>query len=343
MKNATIYDVAHDCGVSPSTVSRVVNQSLIVSSATRDRVIASMERLRYSAKREASLPERINNGFIIINLPTLNNPFYDEIMHGVTSAANRYGCTALLISERLTPSTIPKIKNIVKRLRAVGLITLSLGDPSTMLTLNTIVPLVQCCECDETLDIPSVTIDDASATLSAVEYLLSFDKRRIAFINGPIDTKYARERLRGYRDALDKHLIEFQPSLVTSLPEINYSLAVSAISQMLSHNNAVVPDALFASSDVFAIAAIRAAHLNNLRIPADLMVIGFDNIDLTSACIPSITTVNQPRTELGFVACDLLINHLRHPNAPIKHMTLATEMILRESTSIKASVPILHI
>ena len=179
---------------------------------------------------------------------------------------------------------------------------------------------------------PYVSIDDLSAGRSVVEYLLSLGRRRIAFISGPIRYKYARQRLEGYHDALQAAGFEVDPHLIVQLPEVSYDLAISGAMQLL--NTAEPPDAFYTTSDVYATAAIRAAYLAGARVPQDVMVTGFDNIEFSSMAIPSITTVNQPKMQLGFMACELLLEKISYPATPNKKVMLDTELIIRESTSI---------
>lgn len=331
-KKSTIYDIAKLCEVSPATVSRVLNQPTLVSEETKSKVYTAMQQLEYSIKSSVSIDtSQLKDQLIIANIPQLGNPFYGEVVDGIKAAADRYNCDVLISSQKMTSASLHSLKAIVKSLHPIGMITTTINDPKLVLQINSILPVVQCCECCENVAVSSVSINDVAAAYSAIDYLYSLGKRRIAFINGPLDYKCDRDRYTGYKNALIAHNIEVIPSLITSLPDVNYSIAVSAASQMFSQENGILPDAIFASSDVYAIAAVRAAHLHNLSIPKDVAIIGFDNIDVSSISVPAITTVNQPRLQLGFSACELLFERIMHPEYPVKHMTLEAEMIVRES------------
>lgn len=114
------------------------------------------------------------------------------------------------------------------------------------------------------------------------------------------------------------------------LPDINYDMAFSAASQILSSREK--PDAFFTSSDIQAAAAIRASSKFGLSVPNDISVIGFDNIDLSSIMMPAITTINQPKFQIGFAAGELLHENIMTPGLSSKFLTLDTELIIREST-----------
>ena len=182
------------------------------------------------------------------------------------------------------------------------------------------------------MEIPYVSIDDIAATRTIMEYLLSLGRRRIAFINGPIRYKYARHRLQGYINSLDKAGISQESRLIIQLPEINFNMAVSAVTQLLGGEN--LPDAFFCASDVYAAAVIKACTRMGLNVPRDIMVVGFDNVEIASMLNPTITTVNQPRYQLGLSSCNLLIELINNPKSIIRSILLETELIVRESTSL---------
>jgi LacI family repressor for deo operon, udp, cdd, tsx, nupC, and nupG len=112
--------------------------------------------------------------------------------------------------------------------------------------------------------------------------------------------------------------------------DVNFTLALGAAERLLG--TATPPDAVFAVSDVYAAAVEKAAKRKGLRVPADLAVVGFDNIEVSLMCDPSITTVNQPSYEIGAFACDMLLERIRAPETPPRHLVLNTELIVREST-----------
>ena len=113
------------------------------------------------------------------------------------------------------------------------------------------------------------------------------------------------------------------------MPEVDYDLAVSVISQILKSENR--PDAILAISDVYAAAAVKAAKSAGLEIKKDLVVVGFGNIDISRMCIPPITTINQPKYEIGCNACELLIKTIKNPFMKHKNILLDTELIIRET------------
>lgn len=326
---ATVAEIAKAAGVSPATVSRVLNHKGIVKGNTYERVVAALHEMGYPFQEENR--DAASGGLIILNIPSLDNPFYSEIVDGAKTSASRHGYHLLINEEHINRGTLPRIIELLHKTRAVGLITLNHISTETLSKLSDIITLVQCCEYDAGVDLPYVSIDDLSAGRSVVEYLLSLGRKRIAFISGPTRYKYSRQRLQGYCDALKASRFEVDPHLIVQLPEISYDLAISCAMQLL--NSSEPPDAFFTTSDVYATAAIRAAYLAGKRVPQDVMVTGFDNIEFSSMAIPSITTVSQPKTQLGFMACELLLEKIACPTTPNKKVMLETELIIRESTS----------
>lgn len=327
--NATVAQIAKAAGVSPATVSRVLNHKGIVKGDTYERVVAALRTLGYPFHEEGGAPE--TGGLIILNIPSFDNPFYSEIVAGAKTSATRHGYHLLINEEHINRSTLPRLVKLLRKTRAAGLIVLNHVPTDILRKLGDMIPLVQCCEYDAELDLPYVSIDDLGASKGAVEYLLSLGRKRIAFISGPPRYKYARYRMRGYYEALEEAGMAADPHLVVQLPEIRYDLAISSAMQLLTTEEP--PDAFVTTSDVYAMAVIRAAYLAGRQVPHDLMVTGFDNIEFSSMAIPSITTISQPETQLGFMACEILLEKIDFPFIPNKKILLETEFIIRESTS----------
>jgi LacI family repressor for deo operon, udp, cdd, tsx, nupC, and nupG len=302
-----------------------------VSETARDRIFSVMAKHGYEVSGLHLLKSQQKSGIIIFNVPSMANPFYSKIAHGAKTAAGRHGYQVLVNEEHLSNSEALNLIGLLQKINAAGLIVTNHVPKEILKKLKDLVPLVQCCEYDGELNYPYVSIDDISAARSTVNYLISRGKRRIALINGPIRYKYARERLRGYLEALKDAGLEARQEYIIQLPEPDYDMAFSAIGQMLHGDNR--PDAFFCASDVCAAGAIKYCLRNGLSVPRDVMVTGFDNVDISSMTYPTITTVNQPRFQLGFLSCEMLIEMINKPETPIRSLLLDTELIIRESTA----------
>jgi LacI family repressor for deo operon, udp, cdd, tsx, nupC, and nupG len=332
-KKTTYQHIAKETGISTATISRVVNGTPNVKEETRDRVIKALKKVGYNTNFMEERWKNQENRLIIMNVPSTGNPFYTSIIHGAKTAAIQRGFHLLLNEEHINDSTIDNFLRLIKKAQAAGLIMTNHMAPAYLKLISETVPLVQCCEYDAGFDIPYVTIDDVAATKTAMEYLFSLGRKNIAFVNGPIRYKYARQRRQGYLEALENANIPTDPSLIVQLLEINYNLAVSGIVSLFDSGKR--PNAIFCASDVLAAAAIKVGIRKGFLIPNDLAVIGFDNVDISFMTNPTITTISQPQFQLGFSSCELLVERINYPQIPIHNVVLATELLVRESTTMK--------
>jgi len=329
-----IEDIAKSAGVSNATVSRVLNSKRLVSQDTYEKVITAMDHLGYDHSNGINtFSNKMHiNDMIILTLPSINNPFYNKIAMGVQNAAQRYGYYTLLYNTFLEDGELERFIKLIKMNNIAGVITLNNLSAPTVSKIASIAPLVQCCEFCEELDFSYVSIDDYQATKTALQHLIDRGRRKIAFLNGSLSFKYARHRQRGYLEFLQENNLEFCEDWVVQLFDIDFDIAVASATQLLSNDNK--PDAIFCTSDILASAAIKVANKLGLNVPNDLMVIGFDNVDISIMSNPTITTINQPKVQLGYLACELLFEQIKDPDSQKKHLLLNTELIVRESTMV---------
>lgn len=328
-----MQDIARAAGVSNATVSRVLNNQSVVNPETYRKVVDAMNTLGYSHTLSVSSGngKDIASNLIVISLPAISNPFYNEIAIGVQDAAKRFGYRVLISNAPLDSDGLNQLISLINESHVTGVITLNSLTSRALERLSAVTYVVQCCEFSEGCNVPYVSIDDYQATRTALNHLYSHGRKDIAFINGPLSYKYARHRHNSYVDFMREHRLPIREDRIIQLSSVDYAIAVASLTQLLSQ--ADPPDAIFAVSDVFACAAIKVAKKYGLRVPQDLMVIGFDNIDISSMCDPTITTINQPKNQLGYMACELLVEKMSNPNAQVKQILLDTELIVRESTS----------
>lgn len=331
-KKITYTKISELSGVSISTISRIINKSPIVTIDTRDKVLSVMQDLGFDTA-EYLITNDINaSNLIIFNVPTLDYSIYSLMVQGAKASAARHNYNFLIDETEINESSIDKMLDLVKRTKAAGIITASQIQKSILKKLSDATTVVQCCEFNKESDVPFVTTDDVSAAKSAVNHLISLGKRNIAYINGPSNYKSSKERLSGYIESLENSNIEFNQNLVIQLDEINYDMAVSAILQLVNSPNR--PDAIFCSSDIYAAAAIKATKKSKLAVPEDIMVVGFEDTEISTMCNPTITTIKTPRYQLGFLSCEMLINKIENNEVTLQNTYLETELLIRESTSL---------
>ncbi|MFT3983538.1 MAG: substrate-binding domain-containing protein [Lachnospiraceae bacterium] len=323
----SITEIAKRAGTSAATVSRVINHPELVNSETAQLIRSSMEELNYVPRTSKKFKAK---KLILISVPEITNPFYSEIIKGITASTNNHSYYTLINQDSLEDSrSINNFIKLLKSVKACGVILCSPLNSQYYEQIGSLMPIVQCCEYNSE-DYSYVSIDDFQAAYNVMEHIYSQGRREISFVNGPLKYKYARERQRGYEAFLDHAGIMRTSNLSINLAEINYDMAFASVCQLLT--SSAQPDAIFASSDLVAAAAIKAAKLHHIRVPEDLIVVGFDNINISTISDPAITTINQPQFQLGYTAGEIIHEHISSPTAYKQQVLLNTELIIRESS-----------
>lgn len=330
-KGVTIASIANATGLSPSTISRAINHRQLVNDETYDKIFSAMKELGYSMPQESPITTQLQEKrILVVNVADVSNSFYKKIFRGINIAANNYGWYVMINQDPINSSTYEHFLKILTNCNAIGLITFGLVERGILNSLLDILPVVQCCEFNQSARAPYISVDDFAAAVSLMEYLITNDHKRIAILNGPMNLKSERERQRGYEFALEQHKMEINPEFVISIAQSDYFMAHTSMSRLFKEE--IIPDAVFAVSDVLAYATIVAAKENHLSVPGDLSVIGYDNINLSEMSIPKITTINLPCFKIGFLAGELIHDQWRDRSTLPKSLLLDTELILRDST-----------
>lgn len=326
----TISDVAAAAGVSVATVSRVINGNANVSPETLMKVTKAIQELNYRPNLLGRDLRRTRSERVLVLLPNISNPFYSEIVKGIEDVANRNGYSIMLCN---TDSDIKRERTYIKMLKtrlADGAILMASEMSCEELTeLSKEVLIVQCCEYKEGVPLPHVSIDNEKAAYKATNHLISLGHRKIAFIGA--DNQFLSSNLRetGYKRALSDAGIEINPEYIC-YGDYGYKSGLRNMKKLLILPER--PTAVFCISDVMAIGAIRCAMEENLKVPDDLAVCGFDNIHFSWMFTPSITTISQPMYDLGCTAMDALINIIEGKSIETMNYFLEHELIIRGST-----------
>ncbi len=327
--NIPYMKIAEKTGLSVSTISRALKQPHLVKHSTLKIIYHAIEELG------GILPDAIapmtHDMRILAIVPVFNNPFYTDIVLGIQDAANQHSCQLLIVNETLSKFNIHQITNFISQSGISGVVIMQKLDADVLEQLKMRTPLVQCSEFNEVNGISYITIDNLEATRKMLRYILTTGRKQIALVNcDPARYTYAKLRLQGYTEILEQAGIPINPTHIITVPDGNFSTAVPAISALLK--TASLPDAIFCVSDIMAAAALRACALEGYRVPQDIMVAGFDNIDISVMTTPNITTINQPKHDMGFMACTQLLAMIADPAKPPQKFILDTELIIREST-----------
>ena len=325
-KNVTIAEIAKRANVSTATVSRALNGSPSVKETTRKLILSIADNM----KQESDPTQEFRNRIILASFPDLSNPFYADIFKGISDAAAARSYKVLFYSMD-NHAGKDGYAFFAENVFYSGLIVAhAVPDHRLLDPIRSRVPIVMCAEHNEGDIGPYVAIDDHAAAYNAVRYLISSGRTKISMINSSLRHNYAKHREVAFRKCLQDHNLPIREEWITHLSEINYNLGLTAASQILSDHDR--PDAFFCVSDVFAAAAINAGMGLGISIPRDLAVVGFDNIDIATMTVPTITTVAQPTYQIGAQACQLLIDQLEYHTSMPGQIILNTELILRDST-----------
>lgn len=341
-KNIRVRDVAIKAGVSPATVSRALNHPESVREETLTLVLKTMKALGIETEghggdtAKKTKGKKLRSNTIIFNIPVFGNPFFSEIFKGVEASASSHGLSILAYAGFISSYTLPALLDIVESVNAVGLISLCQLDNDTLRTLNETLPLVVCCEYNEEVPSAYVGVDDRKAAKEATEYIISTGHRKIAFINSAKRHRFSRHRYEGFREALDEAGINIPNGWVVNLSNLGYDTAHAAITQILSGDN--VPNAIFAVSDTYAVAALNVARNLGFRVPEDMVVVGFDDIDAAKMSNPPLTTVSLPRYQIGYTAGEMIFEKISNPEEQVRNILFNTVLVVRGSSSSSNSM-----
>jgi LacI family repressor for deo operon, udp, cdd, tsx, nupC, and nupG len=328
---ATIHDVAKLAKVSIATVSRVMSGADPVNPKTQQRVLEAMEKLNYRPNGLARNLRSQKANVIIALVPDIKNPFFSEVLRGIEDGAREAGFNVLIGSTDGDRDKTKAYMTLLDESRADGIIlTTTQTDQAFLEEFASRSPVVLACEYLPGSDIPSVSIDNESAARKITKHLLALGHTRIAHIMGPSNVVLCQARLQGYRQALHQHGIMEDELLIQ---EGDYSLESGYLitRKLLSINR--IPTAIFAANDEMAIGAMKAIREYGLQVPQDISVVGFDDINIASYVSPALTTIHQPRYEIGQRSVHMLIKLIRSEPLDQSQVVLEDTLVVRESSS----------
>ncbi|AXF78519.1 DNA-binding transcriptional regulator CytR [Erwinia tracheiphila] len=329
---ATMRDVAKKAGVSTATVSRTLMNPDKVSAATRQKVEEAVIAVGYSPNGITRNARRTESRTILVIVPNICDPFFSEIIRGIEVVAADRGYLVLIGDCAHQTCHEQSFLNLIMTRQVDGMIMLGSQLPfeSTPEERQNLPPMVMANEFAPELELPSVHIDNLTAAFEAVNHLLKLGHSRIACIAGPHDMPLCQYRLQGYIQALQRHGIVAEPRYIARV-DFTFDAGATAMKQLMALP--APPDALFCHSDILALGAMAQAKNMGLRIPQDLSLIGFDDIELSRYSDPPLTTVIQPRFNIGREAMSLLLEQLQGKMVSNGSRLLDFELKIRGSTA----------
>ncbi|MDB5084782.1 MAG: LacI family transcriptional regulator [Bacilli bacterium] len=329
---STILDVARLANVSAMTVSRVINGSARVNEQTRLRVQEVMQQLQFYPNSNARGLVLKETRLLALLISDITNPFFTTLARGAEDEAKRLGYRLIFGN---SDENIGKEKEYLEMLlstRVDGVLIAPSGDDSfenLQLLQNKELPFVIIDRDIPGLSCDKVLGDSLLGTHQIMEHLIAQGHRRIAYLSGSKHISTSRLRLQGYTEVLAKHGLQVDPSLVV---ETNYKLSggQEAVQHLLQLTN--LPTAIFAANNFLAVGAIKELREHGLRVPDDLSVVCFDDLDLLSDLNPFLTVAAQPSYDFGVKAVELLIDRIGGSATDHRQIVLPPQLIIRRSS-----------
>ena len=324
-------DVARMAGVSTSTVSHVINNNRFVSEAVREKVDRAISTLNYAPSALARSLKLNQTHTIGMLLTTSSNPFYAEVVRGVEDSCYERGYSLILCNTAGDEERMNRSLETLLQKRVDGLLIMCTESHLPSAAILNRYP-----------SIPTVMMDWApfegrgdiiqdNALLGgelATQHLIDSGYTRIACISGPLDKTPARLRLEGYRDAMARAGLTIHDGNEL-IGNFEFSGGFEAMQMLLALE--VRPQAVFICNDAMAVGAYLALYQAGLRVPQDIAVVGYDDIELAQYMTPPLTTIHQPKDELGELAIDVLIHRISDPTQQQQRLQLTPVLMERGS------------
>lgn len=333
-RQVTIKDIAQKLSISTSTVSRALKNHPDISLKTREAVQELAKLLGYKPNLIALNLKHSRTNTIGVVMPEVQHYFFSTILNGIEEIAYKHDFSVMVFQSnesymREVLNTQTMLANRVDGVLAS--ISKNTHDYShfQQLTDNEI-PLVLFDREIESLHADSVIVDDYTGAYHAVDHLLSRGCKRIAFYSAPQHLLIGKNRLEGYKAALEHHHVDYDPDLVYSCDTFEEAVKVSR--SVLKKQNR--PDAIFAVNDLTAIGAMKVAIQLRLKIPDDIKFVGFENSRSAWIIEPELTTVDQFGFEMGKKATDLLLKRIKHETFDFEtqKQVVKTQLIVRSTS-----------
>lgn len=330
MSQATVYEVARKAGVSIATVSRVLNTPERVNETTRTRVHRAIDELGFVPKAEATARARKSQGRIGVLAPFFTFPSFVARFRGVANALSDspYDLAIYNVDSSSRRAGLLASLPVTRRVDALIIMALPFDDEAADRLVTHDLPTVLI-EYSRS-PFSSVRIDDAGGGAMAAQHLLGAGHRRCAFVGDSDVPDYAMHnsdmRLAGFRQSLAESGVDLPPEYIACAP---HGLEEARLSAHTLLDLPTPPTAIFAASDTQAMGVLKAARERGLRVPADLAVIGFDDIDVADYI--GLTTIRQHLEESGRVAVDLLLSRLADPSRAAQEAWLPLSLVQRET------------
>lgn len=328
---ATMKDVAKMAGVSTSTVSHVINNDRFVSDTVRAKVDAAIKTLNYAPSALARSLKLNQTHTIGMLITASSNPFYSELVRGVERSCFERGYSLVLCNTEGDEQRMNRNLETLLQKRVDGLLLLCTETHLPSPVIMSRYPSIPTVMMDwAPFEGESDVIQDNSLLggETATQHLIDNGYTRIACIAGPQDKTPARLRLEGYRNAMNRAGLEIHEGYEI-IGDFEFQGGFTAMNSLLALEQP--PHAVFTGNDAMAVGAYQALYQAGLKVPQDMAVVGYDDIELARYMTPPLTTIHQPKDELGELAVDVLIHRMAQPTLEQQRLFLTPELVVRGS------------
>lgn len=330
----TVKDVAEAAGVSPSTVSRVISDNPRISRQTKDKVLKVMEKLKFEPNAIARSLASRKTGIIGVIMPvrtteTLLNPFFPEALRGLVQGASKLGCDVLISTNSSAKDETGVIKSFIRSGKADGLILMTSreNDPSLDYLADTDFPFVVIGS-GSGYEINTVDNDNVRAAFDLTEHIIKKGKKNLAFAGGDIRLNVTKDRLTGFKKALEKWDIEFKEDMVHT-GDFNEESGMRIGKELIESGK--LPDAVISTDDVIAFGLASTFMDKGIRIPDDVAIGSFNNSVLSRYSKCDLTTVDINAYELGEKAVEVVSEAIATGDRNIRSLIPHTLVEIRNS------------
>lgn len=332
-KAPNIKDLAVASGVSTATASRAMSRPEAVTEATRERVLAAATRIGYRVNIAARNLRKGETGVIVALVPSLENPFFTRVLAGIETTASAAELGVVVVDTAQPSFSNETALNYLDSSRFDGVVVLdgtiaprvmeqirALGNPT---------PCVFACEWIDHFHFPSVWVDNELAAQMAVRHLFDLGHKHIGHISGLSDNVISNIRVEGVKSELIACGVEVNTDWFY---EGDFSIQSGAEAAQVWLTQDIRPTAVFCSSDRSAIGFISELSRHGIQTPNDVSVVGFDDVEIASWFIPPLTTIRQPKMDIGIKAATLLLEQIRGKSPSPESTILPVELTVRGST-----------
>ncbi len=336
LKTLTLQDVARVAGVSTATVSRTLSDPNVVSESTRRKVSDAVKSTGYRINRTARNLRTQRAHSVLVLLPDLANPFFSNILEGISSHLSSQGYSMLIASTKQVHDSGERLIDYLDDARADGMIVLDGGlapDVVEMLAnAPQSKPVLTACEWIDGASFPSVRCENRHGTRAAVNHLYDLGHRKIAHVTGPADNVLTQTRKAAFADEIAELRLDLPPDWI--IPG-DFSLIGGCDAARAWIGMKDRPTAVFCASDQLALGFIAELSRHGISVPRHVSVMGFDDIDLAEQFIPPLTTIRQDRLIIGETAAKMLMSRILNPGDPQAENSavLPVSLVIRDSTA----------